>query len=76
MEQYALAIVIGIVVIPVNQGAWCARGQLHGIHAQRSGNIYLTGAGQHVLTHHTHAGAHVTAIVLLQRGPALNSGSV
>ena len=72
----ALVAVFGKVVVPVAQGSRTSRSQAQGIHGHSTGHVSLTGTRDELLAQHTHGHTGSTAVVLLQRVPALDGSGV
>ena len=76
MEADGLIRVVSIIVVPIDNGCGIARGQHEGIHRGHAGDIDLARAGNELIAHHAHGEAGRAAVVLLNRGPALEPGGV
>ena len=64
--------IVGVIVVPVEEGAGRLRGELQGVHAYNAGDIDFAGAGEALIAHHAHDGAGDDAEKFFERGPALD----
>ncbi len=72
MEANRFIGIATVVVVPVEQCRWRARGQLHCVHSKHAGDIHFAGAGEQMLAHHAHYRARHHAEILFERSPALD----
>src|SRR6266850_3020512 len=46
--------IAAVIVVPVEERTWRARGQLQNVHAEHTAHIHFAGAGEQRVTHHAH----------------------
>src|SRR5271168_860861 len=72
VEADGLVGIVGVVVVPVEEGARRLRGELEGVHTDDAGDVDFAGAGEALIAHHAHDRARDDAEKFFERGPALD----
>ena len=72
VEDHTLIRIVAVVVVPIDDGAGRAGGELQDVHADHADHVGLAGAGQEAVGHHAHQRARNDAKKFLHGRPALD----